>query len=251
MSGDVRGERVSQEQVDEEKELILREEDQVQSHQLPTVVILPTRRTKNKASSDPDSSAQGVEQPQVKTGCDLSGIPALKRLCGLQPVKVVGFATAVIAVWVTWMFIMHLNIKIEHLTVLLEENTRDLRKVQEAVVDERSNQDTKERRIYGKLTEILSRLSKDDDGDKSEKVVNKENAIEDIGEPNRVDTEEVLMERCTKDGRKCILPFLFKDKLRTDCVNRWMDKGPWCPTAMQPGGVFVDTGSNWGYCGEC
>ena len=61
----------------------------------------------------------------------------------------------------------------------------------------------------------------------------------------------VLPLRCTTDGRECVLPFLYKDKLWTDCVHLWTDRKPWCATTVAVGEQFVDTGDNWDYCGQC
>ena len=65
----------------------------------------------------------------------------------------------------------------------------------------------------------------------------------------------VLPVRCTIHGSKCVLPFLYKDKLWTGCVHLWTDRKPWWQwvDSLWTQGVigtivdsaeFVETGDN-------
>ena len=50
--------------------------------------------------------------PEQGTQCQVAGLSSLKILCGLHPARVLAGSVAVISVYVTWIVMIHLNIKV-------------------------------------------------------------------------------------------------------------------------------------------
>jgi len=55
----------------------------------------------------------------------------------------------------------------------------------------------------------------------------------------------------TEGGVRCLFPFVYKGGNKTDCVQNWGDRKPWCATSLDDKGQFVSSmtdNSNWDYC---
>jgi len=225
---------------------------------LPTVVIKPRMMEKSTADRPPVVRSRLEQQQQEvtirvadesermdkKTGgageeeASLKVVQPLNtRLCGPRPARMALLCTVLVSVWITWIFLIHLSVKMSVISESLTELQGELKGAEEHLLEDR---------LQGQqvLIRRLVEMSRASQGSPAKDELNSPTLV---STPGPSEGLEQLPSLCTRSGEPCILPFLYSGSWHQECVQESPLQVPWCASSVTSTGEM----ESWSYCWQC
>jgi len=254
---------------EEEVTVMVEEEERVpmminNNPTLPTVVIKPRMMEKSTdRESDIVRSGMGKEADQQeevtirvadesekidkKTGGEGGEGTSLRvvqplntRLCGPRPARMALLCTVLVSVWITWIFLIHLSVKMSVISESLAELKGDLKGAEEHLLEDR---------LQGQqvLIRRLVEMARVAQGSATNKQELSSPTLSSTPSPSEGLQQQQLPSLCTRSGDPCILPFLYSGSWHQECVQESPLQVPWCASSVTSTGEM----ESWSYCWQC
>jgi len=130
------------------------------STQLPNIIITPSRRQKPCTLATPDPDIQLAEPTRVSSHVSLAsgrGGGGVLSLCGPNPTKISLICVVILSIWMSWVFIIHLNKEMSDMAVELEESNNNIKISEESNLAFRISTEEKLRKLETQLDRFLKR----------------------------------------------------------------------------------------------
>jgi len=131
------------------------------SSQLPNIIITPSRRQKPCSLATPDPDIQLAEPTRVSSHVSLAsgrgGAGGVLSLCGPNPTKISLICVVILSIWMSWVFIIHLNKEMSDMAVELEESNKNIKISEESNLAFRISTEEKLRKLETQLDRFLKR----------------------------------------------------------------------------------------------
>jgi len=224
---------------------------------LPTVVIKPRMmekstdivksRLEQQADDKQEVSIRVADENEpmetkIGVGGDETSLRAVQsldtKLCGPRPARMALLCTVLVSVWITWIFLIHLSVKLSVISKSLTELRGDLEGAEENLLEDRLQG---QQVLIRRLVE-MARASQGS-GAKNELTSSISPSIPSPSEGQQQQAPSL----CTRSGEPCVLPFLYSGSWHQECVQESPLQVPWCASSVTSTGEM----ESWSYCWEC